>query len=1211
MSLIEGSIRRPVTVAVVVLLVVLFGIIGLLQVPVQLTPNVDQPVISVTTRWFGASPDEIEQEILEEQEEVLKTISGLREMSSEAFEGEGTVRLEFYVGVDKESALNEVRDKLSQVPEYPTEVDRPVVESVDSGSRDWIAWMLVRPLGNDPKKLAAANGFSGDVTEMQTFVEDYVKPVLERGEGVAEVQVLGGREREMQVKVDLNKLAARGITVDDFVEALRKENDNVSAGAIADGKRDVSVRAMGQYDNPGQIRDTVVGWAQGGTPVYVADVADVAIGFKRQVSFVRSEGNEVLAMNAKRETGTNVLEVMDNLKRQIGVVNKDVLGPRGWGLELHQVYDQTIYVDRAVEQAAGDLWVGAVLAIVVLFLTLRSVGATLVVAVSIPISVIGTFLGMALTGRNLNVISMAGLSFAIGMGVDNTIVVLENIFRHREMGKDRLAAALDGTREVWGAIVAATLANIAVFLPVIFIKEEAGQLFKDLSIAISISLLLYMAVSPTVIPVLATIFLRKMPGGLVERRDEAVAADTRLGAFTRPIQRAQALISGAFFRFVVWLTRGLARRVALVVVMVAVAGIGSYFLVPPRTYLPAGNQNLIFAFVLTPPGYSVEEFRQMAYHVEGTLKPWWEAEAGSKELKKLQDDWVAARDQFMVPPQEEALAGMKQQLAQMKSSMPAEQFKKAGASLEANIVTTESQLEGLRHSPPPAGIENFFYVIYQGNVFMGATSRDPENVASLQYLFQQATSGIPGTFAIAQQATIFDLGDSFGSAVEANISGEDHAAVRRAAAMAQGMIMGNLGTFPIPNPQNFALGRPETQVITDRIRAASAGMTPADVRQVVQVAVDGEVVGDYREGAKTIDLTVLAARTEGTGTERLAELPVAMRRPVQTAAPTLQQPQWGTVVPLSQVATFVQTEAPQRVRRIEELPAVTLSIPVQQNQTVEEISNALESGVAGPLRQQGVLQGLNFKVSGSADKLKKFQSAFVPDVSSPRNFFFPETKIPGGVAGLAALITYLLLAALFESWLHPFVIIMSVPFALVGGFAALRLMHTIDPNILLDVLTMLGFVILIGTIVNNPILIVHQALNYIRNEGMERNCAIALSTQTRVRPIFMSVITSVAGMAPLVVFGGAGSELYRGLGAVVVGGLLVSTVFTLILTPALMSLMMDLQEMTRRLLGFGPQVAAATVPAVDPAASNGDGEADVDGHDNGSRVAAARDEAQN
>jgi len=288
--------------------------------------------------------------------------------------------------VDKEAALNEVRDKLGQVPEYPAEVDRPVVASVDSSSQDWIAWMLVRPLNNDVSKLKPGPGFAGDVTELQTFLNDFVKPELERGEGVAEVQVLGGREREMQVRVDLEKLAARGITLDRFVTALRQENLNVSAGAIPQGKRDVSVRAMGQYDDPEQVRNTVVAWTDSAAPVYVRDVAEVAAGFKRQVTFVRSEGQDVMALNAKRETGTNVLEVMSNLKRQIDKVNREVLNPRGWGLELHQVYDQTIYVDQAVKQASDDLLLGAALAAGVLFLTLRSIGATLVVCVSIPIS---------------------------------------------------------------------------------------------------------------------------------------------------------------------------------------------------------------------------------------------------------------------------------------------------------------------------------------------------------------------------------------------------------------------------------------------------------------------------------------------------------------------------------------------------------------------------------------------------------------------------------------------------------------------------------------------------------------------------------------------------------------------------------------------------------------------------------------------------------
>src|SRR5918993_2683579 len=374
MSVIERSIRKPVTVTVVVLLLVMFGVLSVFRVPVQLTPNVDQPVVSVSTLWFGAQPQEVEQEILQEQEKVLKTIPGLREMTSEASEGRGTVRLEFGIGVDKAVAIDEVEQKLNQVPEYPPDADKPIIESVDSSAQDWIAWMLVRPVKNNPANLKPdGNLFRGDVVEIQQYLEDFVKPELERAEGVKDVQVLGGRLREMQVRVDLARLASRGITIDSFVEALRNENRNVSAGAVAQGKRDVSVRAIGQYDDPDQLRDTVVGWTDAGAPVYVTDVAEVGIGFKRQVSFVRSQGQDVMALNAKRETGTNVIEVMDNLKTQIAKVNEDLLGPRGWGLELFQVYDQTIYVRKSVVNARNDLLLGGLLAAVVLFPTLRGI----------------------------------------------------------------------------------------------------------------------------------------------------------------------------------------------------------------------------------------------------------------------------------------------------------------------------------------------------------------------------------------------------------------------------------------------------------------------------------------------------------------------------------------------------------------------------------------------------------------------------------------------------------------------------------------------------------------------------------------------------------------------------------------------------------------------------------------------------------------------
>ena len=1153
MSIIEQSIRRPVAVTVAVLLVLVFGSLGLLgiyeflKLPVQLTPNVDQPQIQVTTRWFGASPAEIEQEIIDEQEEVLKTVSGLREMTSSSTESEGKILLEFYIGVDKDAALNEVRDKLRQVPDYPVDVDEPVVESIVAGSDSPIAWMIIRPIGGaDPRQAAGARGvipgYDGDVSQLQDFLEDEAKPVLERVVGVAEVRVLGGREREMQVRVDLEKLAARGIPITQFTGALRAENLSVTAGTVDEGKRQTSIRAVGQYSDENQVRNTVVAYTDAGAPVYVRDVAEVVLSQKKRVGFVRSRGEDVLAMYAKRETGTNVLTVMADLKHAIQRVNRDVLAPRNLELEVYQVYDESLYVSRSLDNARGDLLMGAALAAAVLFLTLRSFGATIAIAVSIPISIAGTFLGLALFGRNLNVISLAGLTFSIGMGIDNAIVVLENIFRHREMGKDRIAAAIDGAKEVWGAVVAATVTNVAVFLPMLFIEEEAGQLFRDIAVAITIAMFMFLVVSPTVVPMLAGLFLRRIPGGLASqaRTDQP---QTRLGRFTRPIAQVGLSIASAFYHIVFWLTGGVFRRLALVVILVGGAAALSWLLIPPRTYLPPGNQNFVFAVITPPPGYSVDEFRRMAENVvEARLSPWWKAQPGSPELAKLQQEHQHVQKQIVIPMLEKMLADMK---AAAKDQQE----------YEKNAGMLEMVLQQKKMLPPPGGIDNFFFAAFGGGLFMGATSVDPDRVASLADLLTGALDGIPGTQGFAFQVPIFRLQRGFGSGISANVSGVDYERVRQAAAAIHGKMIEQFGAMVSSDPSNYIIGRPETQIIPSRARAAEAGVSTPAIREMSRVAVDGEILGDYRLGNQTIDLTVVSGDAANRSEGQLRGVPMATRR--------------GGVTTLASVADFIDTTAPQQINRTDRLPSVTLSVTLPASMTVQEAMDRLENEIVAPLRASGVIPpDVTVMPTGSADKLNKFMRSF----------------IPGFI--LAAIVTYLLLAALFESFLHPFVIIMSVPSALVGGFLGLYILF-ITTGQLLDVLTMLGFVILIGTIINNPILIVHQALNYMNEHGMGHREAIAKSTQTRVRPIFMSVTTTAAATAPLVVLGGAGSELYRGLGAVVIGGLLVSTIFTLILTPTLMSLMLDAQSGLRRLFRREPKQPARIVAIEQQVGGNG------------------------
>ncbi|MEM8873384.1 MAG: efflux RND transporter permease subunit [Planctomycetota bacterium] len=1114
MDLIETSVRRPVSVAVVVLLIILAGIAALRSVPIQLTPNVDQPVVTVTTAWFGESPQEIVREIVEEQEERLKNVSGLREMTSESTEGQASIRLEFFTGVDKDVALNEVRDKLRQVPEYPDEVDEPVVTDGDPQNRSYIAWVLLKQTQPFGSTGPTASGWDGSsVTELQDFADDFIKPALERAEGISEINVLGGREREMQVRLDLEKLAARGITINQFITALVDANRDVTAGTIAEGKRDTSVRVVGQFETPEDIETTVVAYDPlTGAPVYVADVADAVLDFKKVTSWVRSQGEGVLAINAQRETGSNVLEVMENFKSALADVNEEVLAPTNWGLELEQVYDVTVYIDDAVAQAQTNLIIGAILAGTVLLVTLRSVGATLTIIAAVPVSTIGTFLGMALLGRNLNVISMAGLTFAVGMGIDNAIVVLENIFRHREMGKDRFIAAIDGAKEVWGAILASTLTNVAVFLPIIFIQEEAGQLFRDISVALTISFFLYLFVAPTVIPMLTTILLRRVPTALKGKSDKP---QTGLAKLFSPIGRLQGNIANGFGAIIRFLTRGILVRLALVAVFVVSAFGSAWALMPPTDYLPAGNQNLVFGIVLPPPGYSVEEFDAIGTRVEDRLRPWWEASEGDEQHARLQEEWRYATNEFRLPGMRQGLEGMVESMRQQ--GLPEDKIDEATSQIAAQIQAYENV------DAPPA-IDHFFFVQAGAIAFMGATSEDARNVPALGLLMDEAAEGIPGTFAFNNQASIFEGGNT-GEGLILRLVGNDNDTVRDAAGVMMFQLFARFNTFPQPSPPNFNIGRQEVRVDPNNVRAAGARVSNADIRTIAEVAVDGSIIGDYRESGRSIDLTVVNDKgRDGRAREELPLVPLAAGDQ--------------RVIPLRSVADFTTLSVPQQINRAEEQPSVQFTIQLPPSIPIAE-ATATANTLVEEMRANGQLPpDVAVTFSGSADKLQSFLAQFKP------------------IFIIVALITYLLLAALFENWLHPLTIIMTVPLAMSGGFVGLALVHWADPNIKLDVLTMLGFVILIGTVINNPILIVYRALQLMK-DGKASDIAIAESTVSRVRPIFMSVTTTVAGLAPLVLFTGAGSELYRGLGAVVVGGLIMSTLFTLILTPTLMSLLLD------------------------------------------------------
>jgi len=1029
MKLADTSITHPVTVIVGVIFLVLFGVLSLLRIPVQLTPDVTRPEITVTTRWPGASPQEVEREIIERQEEYLKSVEGLTRLTSESRDAMGQITLEFAVSTDIDTALLKVSTKLDQVPSYPDDADRPVIVSASENARP-IAWMVFRPLHED----------APPIENMRNFVEDFIQPRLERIPGIAKVNVYGGREEEMQVIFDELAVAARQVTITEIARALSAGNQNISAGNFDEGKRRYIARTVAEYLKPEDAEKVVVKYI-GDSPVNVRDVAQVRYGFKKQNNVVRNRGVETLAVNAIRQAGTNVLQVMAGLKTAIADVNETILADRG--LFLQQVYDETEYINSAISLVRQNLLIGGILAIAVLLIFLRSFAPTLIVALAIPISITGTFMMMVLFGRTINVISLAGCAFAVGMVVDNSIVVLENIYRHSQMGESKGYAASFGTNEVWGAVLASTLTTIAVFLPVIFIEEEAGQLFRDIAIAISFAVLLSMIISVTVIPSLASRIIRtKRKGG------------DRPSALTRLAGR----LTNGIAAFVYWLCGRVISRLMVVVVLTGLALGMAWFLAPKTEYLPEGNRNLVFGIMIPPPGYSMDEFMSVGEKIEGELKKYWE-------------------------------------------------------------VKSDSPLDG------PV-LANFFYVAFGQRVFMGAVARDPLRAKEVVPILRGILQRVPGMIAIVTQSSLFASSLGAGRSIDVDISGPDLQQLISLGQRIFGQIMGLIPGSQLRPIPSLDLGNPEIRIIPDRDRAVKVGLTAQEIGVTVDALLDGIKVGEVRRFGNKIDLTLMG---HADTIQRIEDF-----QNLQINTPH------GKRVTLASVADINLVAGPSQVNHIETARSVTIQVIPPKEMPLESAMEIIQTQVIAPLEKSGELKRpFTINLAGTADDLTRTRKAL------QGNFF------------LALVITFLLMAALFGSFLYPFVIMFSVPLAAAGGFMGLFLINRFISYQPLDVLTMLGFVILIGVVVNNAILIVHQALNFIRESDMPPREAIRESVRTRVRPIFMSAFTSVMGMLPLVLFPGAGSELYRGIGSVITGGLLISTIFTIFLVPSLFSLVLD------------------------------------------------------
>lgn len=1025
-GILSKAISRPVSVVSTMILVLFFGGLAVFQLPIQLTPDIARPTINVATVWPGASPVEVESEILEQQEDVLKRVTGLLEMESTARLGRGEISLEFEVGTDIDQALVRVSNQLSQVPSYPENVDQPIISSANSTGPP-LAVIIVR--SNHP---------SVSTQPYRTWVEEVIVPEIERVPGIASVRLRGGAPTEVQVDFDVDALAARGITVNQLAQRVRAELADVSAGDFNVGKRRVIVRSKFKPAEATELEKIVIASTADGVPVRLSDVATVKVGPGKMQDIAIADGDEAIAILPQREAGYNVLEVTEQLRDVVINLNETRFEPEG--LRIDVVDDQVSYIRGAIGVVQENLIVGAILAIIVLLIFLRRFTAATIISLAIPVSVLGTAIGMAALGRTINVVSLAGMTFAIGMVIDNSIVALENIDSWSKKVSDSREAAWKGIKEVAGALLASTATTAAVFIPIILWQGEVGEILRDLAYAIALSVTISFGVSILIIPSLAGVLLRS------SKNDQLPLQ--RLAGWGEVVRQSIGRVSS-------WLSRK-SWRAGLVTGIAVVMSVGVAFtLLPKMEYLPTGNRNLIFGIILPPPGYSVEESYE---------------------------------------------TGFKNQQTMMKH-------------------TGEEDVDGV-----PA-IRRSFFVGDPSQFLAGAATQDENRVVELRDFMQNLHSQIPGVINFASQAALFASGIGEGRAVEIELSGPDLAALvglgRRLMGEVQKAVPG-ARVRPVPLLDE---GAQEIHVKPRRDEVAELGVTSADLSFLADVYIDGRKIGEWgREGERKVDVK-LRSQAENNATDSLRMLQDA---PVATAT--------GETVPFGVLARMETTIGPTVIQRVERRRAVILQVTPPDDMPFETAIEAVQTQIVEPLLvSEDLPPGVNVQLSGTAGKLKDAQQQF------------------GWVLLFALVISFLLLAALFEDFLAPVVVLVTIPLAAAGGVLGLIFIDWAVTEQPLDIMTAVGFLILIGVVVNNAILIVDGAIARLR-EGAELDDAVSEAVINRVRPIFMSTLTSLAGLLPMTLATGAGSELYRGVGAVLLGGLLLSTFMSLFVVPCLFSL---------------------------------------------------------
>ena len=1002
-------------------------------------PDLEVRTVTVRTGWAGATPQDVEKEILIEQERYLRSLPNLKRMTSYAAMGRATIELEFPFGVDVNDALLNVNNALSQVSSYPENVDQPRLISSSFSSNAFMYFSL------KPKK---GNPLNIDMDLIRDYAEDYIRPRMESVSGVSEVRVGGGAARQIQIKIDPSRLAQRGISLTQVRSAIRNRNKDASAGDIETEKERFLIRVIGRFSNVTELENIIIK-RQDDINIRLKDVAEVILDHYETRSLSFLDGERTISLSVRRESGSNVLAIKEQMLEVVEQINTDLLQYNG--LELRLVSDDVQYVHSSLSNVWFNLILGGLLATLVMYYFLRSGKVTTIGILGIPMCTIAAFLALLLFNRTINVISLAGVAFAIGMTVDNTIVVLESIMQARQRGLKRLEAAVAGVKDVWPAVLASTATTILVFAPILFVQQEAGQLYSDIAIAISGAIIASMLVAIFVVPVAIANF------GSKKNKDQLQLSKKWLG-FTEFFiaSKQRAITTVAIFSIG---TLGLA-----------------YLLMPSAEYLPEGEEPKAFSVMIAPPSYNLSEMKRIG-----------------EELRVYFDIYLNNQ--------------------------------------------TDDYETGKTNMPP---LEYYSMSVSNGRIWMMSRPSDPDNIQAMMDAITKKFKSYDNMRAFSSRGSIISSNDGGTRAVAVDISGPNLVELYQAA---EAVYQEAELLFDNPQinsqPSSLSLDQPLIEVKPRWSRLAELGLSNSELGYAISAFSDGAYVDEFILDDDKIDIFMFSSAGNEQNIEQLATSPII--------TPS------GQIMPLNALADMQASYSSDSLRRVDGNRTVSVYIIPPRNVALEDAEKLVRTQLLTNLLKQGkVAQGINLKISGAADQLEATKS------SLSSNFV------------ISIVLSYLLLVAIFTHWRYPLFILTTIPLGMAGGLLGLIFVNDVNALLAqmglssfhqpLDMITMLGFLILLGTVVNNPILIVDQTRKNMQQQGIKVKAAVKAAVDKRLMPILMSTSTTIFGLAPLVFIPGDGTELYRGVGIIVLSGILFSTLLTLTFLPALLVSVMKQQK---------------------------------------------------